>query len=152
MQGITLLNRNRFSVASALLVTLLMLSACSIRLISAYDETTDKAVTALQNKTETHFVALESLEGRPGCEYEKSKVFYDQAKVDISAIEVRAAAIPKNEITTLQAQLLAQNLEALRKLHKISCLSVWQIDPLRIQFNSSYTAILKEELAKRRGE
>lgn len=136
----------------AVLTAILILPSCSVKLISNYDETTDKTVTELQKKVEAHLVALEAVEGLPECKYEKHKQFYDEAKVDISAIAVRAAAIPKNEITTEQTILLSNSLESLEKLHKIACLSKDQIVSLRTQFNSSFTAILKLELAKRRGE
>ncbi len=128
------------------------LSGCAVKLISSYDEATDKAVTALQRKTEAHLIGLEAVEGLPECKYEKHKSFYDEAKVDVSAIAVRAAAIPQNDITTESVALLANSLGSLEKLHKIACLSKDQIAPLRILFNSSFTAILKLELAKRRGE
>lgn len=130
----------------------LAVTGCSLKLISSYDETTDKTVTALQKKAEAHLVALEAVEGLPECKYEKHKQFYEEAKVDVSAIAVRAAAIPKNEITTEQAALLSGSLNNLEKLHMIACISKDQIKPLRTQFNSSFTAILKLELAKRRGE
>ena len=136
----------------AIFILAFAISGCSIKLISSYDETTDQAVTALQKKTEAHLVALESVENLPECEYKRHKQFYDEAKVDVSAIAVRAAAVPKNEITTKQADLLSNSLDNLERLHKISCLTKDQIDPLRTQFNSSFTAILKLELAKRRGE
>lgn len=132
--------------------TLMILFGCSIKLISSYDETTDKTVTALQKKVESFFVTVESQEGLPGCEYENHKKFYDEVKVEISAMEVRARAIPKNEITIKQIELLKDSLSKLESLHKISCLSKDQIEPLRIAFNSSFTAILKLEFAKKRGE
>jgi len=136
----------------AFLALVFALSGCTVKLISSYDETTDKSVTALQKKTEAHLVALETVEGLPECKYEKHKQFYEEAKVEVSAISVRAAAIPKNEITTEQTILLASSLDSLEMLHKIACLTKDQIKPLRMQFNSSFTAILKLELAKRRGE
>ena len=142
----------RPSLGIVILTMALAISGCSIKLISSYDETTDKTVTALQKKTEAHLVALEAVDGLPECKYEKHKQFYDEAKVDVSAIAVRAAAIPMNDITTDQTVLLSKSLESLEKLHKIACLMKDQIAPLRIQFNSSFTAILKLELAKRRGE
>ncbi|HRN62217.1 MAG TPA: hypothetical protein PLF73_07140 [Luteimonas sp.] len=134
-----------------ILVALLAASGCTVRLISGYDEATDRAVTALQKKTEAHLVALESADGLPECTHEHHRQFYDEAKVDVSAIAVRAAAIPKNEITTEQVMLLSGSLGALEQLHRIACLSKDQIAPLRTQLNSSFTAILKLELAKRRG-
>jgi hypothetical protein len=142
----------RALLGATVLVTALVLSGCAVKLVSNYDETTDKAVTALQKKTEAHLVRLGAEEGAPECTYDRHKQFYEEAKVDISAISVRAAAIPKNEITTQQTILLSQSLDSLEKLHKIKCLSKDQIAPLRTQFNSSFTAILKLELAKRRGE
>lgn len=148
----TRLTRPRPLLGAAILLLAFAMSGCYIKLISNYDETTDKTVTALQKKTEAHLVALETVEGLPECKYEKHKQFYDEAKVDVSAISVRAAAIPKNEITTEQTVLLSSSLESLEKLHKIACLTKDQIKPLRTSFNSSFTAILKLELAKRRGE
>lgn len=152
MMQIIRLTRPRPMLGAAILAVAFVISGCSVKLISSYDETTDKTVTALQKKTEAHLVALETVEGVPECKYEKHKQFYDEAKVDVSAIAVRAAAIPKNEITTEQTVLLSNSLESLEKLHKIACLTKDQIKPLRTQFNSSFTAILKLELAKRRGE
>jgi len=143
---------NFLATSSLLLIMTMSLPGCTIKLISSYDETTDKAVTALQKKTEAHLVSLESQEGLPECVYTKHKSFYDEAKVDVSSIQVRAAAIPKNSITTEETKLLSDNLDSLKNLHEIGCLSKDQIAPLRIQFNSNFTAILKLELAKRRGE
>ena len=135
-----------------LVCTSIVLSGCSIKLISSYDEITDKTVTALHKKVETFFVSLESQEALPECEYGNHKKFYEEAEVEISAIEVRARAVPKNENTIEQVELLKDSLNKLKSLHKISCLSKEQIVPLRNAFNSSFTAILKLEFAKKRGE
>ena len=53
------------------IAALLAISGCAIKLVSSYDETTDKTVSALQKKTETHLVNLETLEGLPECVYSK---------------------------------------------------------------------------------
>jgi hypothetical protein len=132
------------------------LAACTVKLISSYDEQTDKNVTDLQRKLEAFFVKLDGLQALPDCTYEKNKEFYDQAKVDVSAIQVRAAAIPQNEITSEQVTLLGKNLETLEKLHKGKgdkrCISPDELKPLRNAFTASFTAILKLELAKKRGD
>lgn len=127
-------------------------TGCTIRLISSYDEKTDEAITDMQKKFETFFLTLESQEGLPECEYENHTEFYKDAKVSISAIEVRARAIPDNEITIKQVVLLKENISLLEQLHIYSCLSKEEIEPLRISFNSGFTAILKLELAKMRGD
>ena len=127
-------------------------TGCTVKLISSYDEKTDNAVTDLHKKVETFFLTLESQVGLPECEYDHHTAFYKDAKVSISVIEVRARAIPDNEITIEQIVLLKENIELLEQLHKLGCLSKEQIEPLRINFNSGFTAILKLELAKKRGD
>jgi hypothetical protein len=129
-----------------------VVTGCTVKLISSYDEKTDIAVTDLQRKMETFFLTLESQEGLPECKYEHHTEFYKEVKVSISAIEVRARAIPDNDITVKQIVLLKENIEMLEQLHKIDCLTKEQIEPLRINFNSGFTAILKLELAKKRGD
>lgn len=144
----------RFSVflVSIYLAVMLVASGCAVKLISGYDEVTYQAVTELQQKTETHLATLESVGNLPECIYENQKQFYGQAKMDINAIAVRAAAIPKNNLITKEIALLSSSLDNLEKLHKIACLSMDQIALVRSHFNTSYTAILKQlELAKRGG-
>lgn len=148
--------RRRGLFLGVIVSVIALLSGCAIQLVSSYDEKTDVAVTALQRKFESFFVKLESLKVPPACGYEKNKSFYDESKVDVSAIQVRAAAVPLNEIVIEQAKSLFENLERLEQLHKLKgetrCLSSDEIQPLRQAFTSSFIAILKLELAKKRGQ
>ncbi|PKM20221.1 MAG: hypothetical protein CVV11_01515 [Gammaproteobacteria bacterium HGW-Gammaproteobacteria-15] len=130
---------------------LLTLSACSVKLISSYDEKTDNAVTALQQNVEMFFVTVESQAGLPECAYSNHISFYQQSKVAVSSIAVRAKAIPDNDITVEQVELLKNSLNMLQQLHQLGCFTPGQVENLRTSFNSSITAILKLELAKRRG-
>jgi len=146
-----------------LLCSLFVVSGCAVKLIASYDETTDKGVTKLQRKVETFLVELESKDGLPECSYSSNESFYGESKVDLSAIKVRSEAIPKNDITIKQISLLLSSLNDLESLHKhkdkksakegkLYCISKDEISPLRTAFNSSFTAILKLEIAKKRGE
>ena len=149
--------RNTFAATTAfrraawLVLLSFLLSACTVTLISQYDEVTDKSVTALQRKVEQHLVSLESVAGTPDCPYAKYQKFYEEAKVDVSAIRTRAEATPKNEITVEQIGLLGSSLGDLEQLHQLGCISKNQIPPLRIPLNTTFTAILKLELAKKSG-
>jgi hypothetical protein len=133
------------------LAVLLGVSACTVKLVSSYDEATDKAVTDLQRKVETFLVDLGSQARSPKCGYNNHKAFYRDVKIDLSAIEVRAAALSQNDLTVEQLRLLEDSLNKLEQLHKIGCPSTEQLNALRTAFNSSFTAILKLELAKKRG-
>lgn len=142
---------SRTAVATATLwCVLLLCSACTVQFISDYDEQTDKAVTALQRKTERHLAALQR-NAQPGkCEYGRFEKFYEEAQVDASAIVVRAEALPRNTLTTQQARLLAENFTLLEARHRAGCLHPDEITPLRATFNAGFTAILKLEFEKKR--
>lgn len=129
------------------------LAGCStIELVSQYDDVTDKAVTALQKKTETHLEMLTREQTKPKCDHSNYVSFYSEARVDLSGLVVRAAAIPSNANSEERLSLMVNSIDAFEKLHKLACLIPDQIEPLRIDLNRGYTAILKAELAKKRGK
>ena len=66
------MNPNKLKT-SLLLVALLLLNGCAVKLVSDYDETTDRAVSALQRKTAGHLLGLATLANSSGCSYDKQK-------------------------------------------------------------------------------
>ena len=135
------------------IIALSLLASCStIELVSQYDELTDKSITALQKKTETHLEALSREQSKPKCEYVNHVSFYSEARVDLSGLAVRAAAITNNSNSEERLNLMLNSIDSFENLHKLSCLSVAQIESLRLDLNRGYTAILKAELAKKRGK
>jgi hypothetical protein len=143
-----------FGFVMVAILTVVM-SACSVRFISDYDETTDRSVTELQRKVETFLVKMENTAGTSEGEYVNNKAFYDDVKVALSAMRVRAAAMPKNELTVQSIDLIEENIENLRQLHERrgeKGLSKALVEPIRTAINAQFTAILKLEFAKKRGE
>lgn len=133
-----------------------LITGCSVTLVSRYDEQTDANITALQKKFETHFLKLEGA-SFPECSFAANKAFYDDVSVQLSSTRVRANAIPKNEITLEQLNALSQAVSSLEKAQKLrdgksSCLPAEIIQADRTMFNAIFTALLKFELAKKRGE
>jgi hypothetical protein len=145
--------RRRFAHFLLVCVALSLAAAAGctpVRLIADYDAQTDRAVTELQREVEGFLTRLERTAGTPEGEYAGNEEFYDQARVDLSAIRVRAASRARNELQLQQLDLLQQSLNNLEALHRLG-ISREQIPPLRTAFNSSFTSILRLELAKRRG-
>ena len=138
--------------AATLTVFVLMLSSCTVKLIADYDEQTDRAVTELQRKFQTFFVKLERQIGTPDADYLNHQAFYDEVKVDISAIKLRVKAIPKNEIMLKQIELLEDNLAILEELHQEGITDIQVVAVVQDDFNTALTNILSLELAKKRGE
>ena len=130
----------------------IFLLGCTVKLISDYDEKTDKSITELQRQLETFFVNLESLIGTEQAKYENHRDFYKEARVDISAIKLRASALPKNEFTLNQVDLLEKNIGLLEEIHKEGIEAIEVVQFIRDDFNTALSNILKLELAKKRGE
>lgn len=142
----------RYLVPLVVSLMLLALSGCSnIRLIADYDEQTDVAVTQIQRKMEQFLILMERNIGKDEASYARNTKFYDEVRIDLSAISVRAAAIPENDISIQQLGLLSDNLGNLEKIHQLG-ISTNDIQLIRTAFNGSCTAILKLELAKKRGK
>ena len=134
------------------LFMLLVASCTSIRLISEYDEITDKAVTALQEKVATFFVKIGDEVGTNQGRYENYKQFYQNAKVDLNILKSRADAIDKNKIVQEQIAELTKMINNLEMLHKIGFSNSEQIMALQQPFNAAFTAIIKLQLGLKRGE
>lgn len=130
----------------AMLVSLL---ACSVTLISRYDEQVDKAATSLQRQMDSF---LTSLESEPQPTFEDSKKFYDEYAVDLRSVLVRAQSHPKNTLTEQQLELMLDSLKDLRDMHAAGPIDPAAVGVTRDLFNQSWGAIIKLETAKNRGD
>lgn len=132
------------------------LSGCTtIKLVGDYDEQIDKGVTQLQKDVETFLVKLEATADKPADRvesYDKNKKFYEDAKVALSGLRVRADSMERNSITVRMLDRLSNNLTRLEGMHREG-LAKAEIDQgIRGGLNSQFTAILTFELAKKHGE
>jgi hypothetical protein len=137
-------------VAIALIIG--VTSGCAIRLISNYDEQIDKGATDLQKEVDSFLTDLETKAGTPEASYDVAKPFYPRYLVDLRALRVRAHAQPKNELTEKQLDLMMDSVEQLRRQHQAGPLVKAVIDVNRDLFSQAWGAIVKLELAKKRGE
>ena len=145
--------------ARPLLLTFLMglmlsLSAC-VTLMAPFDETTNRLATDLQRKISTHFEALDGASA-PECLHPAHVAFYDDARVDISALSVRTQAFQMNAETIQQTVDLKEAVDTLEQLHRLAsnagrCMSSEELSPLRRAFDSHLGAIIRLEIAKKRG-
>lgn len=133
-------------------VFLLLFQSCSsVKLISDYDEITDNTITQLQRNTSNYFVVLERTIGTNESNYENFISFFDGAKVDLNTLQIRTAAFEKNEIVQNQINELKEMFINLESLHKLGFTSLNSIDALQQPFNSAFTAIIKLQIALKRG-
>jgi hypothetical protein len=133
-----------------LLLTLVLSACTSIQLISDYDAGIDQGITELQKTTETFFTKLDHTGRGPGPLSAEEQDFLDKTSVAITALQIRAGALPKDDITLAQLALLKDSFSVLGDLLKAGAPRD-QLQPIRNAFNTSTGAILKLELAKKRG-
>lgn len=154
--------RNRFTTPASpwnWLITLavaFVLAGCStIKLVGDYDEQIDKGVTQLQKDVETFLVKLEGTAPKQDDlveDYKKNTKFYDNSKVALSGLRVRADAMERNSITVRMLDRVAKNTERLETMHQDGLRKAEIENSIRGALNAQFTAILTFELAKKRGE
>ena len=136
----------------ALVTAMLAAASCTgVRFVADYDEQIDQGATAFQKQIEKHLLVLERNLGTPAAAYPKFGEFYTDATVDLTVLRTRAAATPHNEITVQQIELLQKNLQLLERMHREG-LTASDLLPLHVAFGTACAAIIKFELAKKRGE
>ena len=154
-------------LAVMVLAISLVISACtSIRLISAYDQQTDAALTALHNSTDDFITKLIANAKTSKNAYEKHKKFYEETDVMLRRLKFRVASIPNNRQTVklvadIRASILGEGKctadgNSLRDLH---CLpenmakgpSKVALELNRRNIDQTIGAALALELAKKQG-
>lgn len=149
------LHSNICAWLTTLLITLALVSCSTIKLVGDYDEQIDRGVTQLQKDVETFLVKLEASTEKSTDmveSYDKNKKFYEDSKVTLSGLRVRADSMERNSITVKMLDHLSNNISRLERMHREG-LAKEEIDKsIRGALNSQFTAILTFELAKKRGE
>jgi hypothetical protein len=134
----------------------LALSGCStVKLVGDYDEQIDRGVTRLQKDVETFLVKLEESANKPADKvegFEKNRKFYQDTKVTLSGLRVRADSMERNSITVRMLDRLANNIARLEGMHREGLVKAEIDQSIRGALNAQFTAILTFELAKKRGE
>ena len=151
----TRVHANLWTWLAAFLIAITLGGCSTIKLVGDYDEQIDKGVTQLQKDVETFLVKLEATAEKPADKvesYDKNKKFYEDAKVALSGLRVRADSMERNSITVRMLDRLSNNISWLERMHRDG-LAKAEIDrSIRGGMNSQFTAILTFELAKKRGE
>ena len=124
-------------------------SGCTVRFIADYDKKIDDGITGLQKKTEAFLIKLERTCQTPEGTYTQHVTFYDEAKVELSALQVRADATALNELTSNQLKLLKDSFKRMEEQHKKGFTPIVVIKTRNL-LNTHFTAILKLEVAKKR--
>jgi len=148
-------NKTRRPVAPLLVLALglaLMPAAACVHFIADYDEQIDQGINQVLKQFQNIFTRLERSAGTDGALYPNYVKDYDEIRTELRVLRSRAAAHVKNELTIQQIDLLLDSLDKMEALHRMGPIPIEQLSPLRRGIETSCTAILKLEIAKKRGE
>jgi hypothetical protein len=137
------------AICLCMLIISLAVLGCTVRLIADHDQKIDDNVTALQRKTEGFLIKLERTCQTPEGAYSNHISFYDDAKVELSALQIRADATALNKLTSEQLEKLRDSFERMETQHKNGFTPI-VVTKTRNILNSHFTAILKLEVAKKK--
>lgn len=94
-------------------------AACApVQFVARYDGQTDLAAQTMQRDIATFFVKMTTSAVTADTSFAANQSFYQQETVNIGAMQLRAAQIPKNDLTMQQLELVKENLAYLALLHK----------------------------------
>ena len=151
----------------ALMLLFLTLAGCTtVRLVSDYDEVTDKSLTEIQKKTDDFIENLSKHHGTSATSFDSSKEFYEEIERDLRILSFRVGAVPNNK----QTIELVENLKvgilgdpsnptgtSLKELHQLQKNRDNGIPETTLRIaqriiNQLFKAALSLEIAKKRGE
>jgi hypothetical protein len=133
----------------AVAVVLLLAAGC-VHLVADYDEQIDRGISQVLSQFQAVFTRLERTAGTDGALYPNYVEDYDEIRTELRVLRSRAAAHVKNDLTIQQIDLLLDSLDKMEALQKLGPLPPEQLGVLRRSIETSCTAILKFELAKKR--
>jgi hypothetical protein len=139
--------------APVLLFLPILFASCTLKLIADYDEVIDREATQLQVQMDRHLTELEASAGTTEAAYDQNASFYRDYSVRVRSLRIRAGGHEKNDITLQQLDLLQSSLEDLWARHQEGgTLSAGYVQVSRELFNTAWGAIIRLEIAKKRGE
>lgn len=130
-----------------------LFTGCTIKLISDYDEYTDRAVAELHRSVESLLMNIDKSIGTENFSYKFFEDKYDDIRNILASLQIRALARPLNDIQSEQFVNLIEQINMLEEAHRSDDGIIKEEIPIfRSGFNQSFEAIIKLELAKKRGE
>lgn len=150
----------------AVLCAFLLAGCAGVKLISYYDEVTDKSLTAIQQKTDDFIETLFKQSGTDEAAFSKHQDFYNDIDQQLRRLEFRVNSIPKNDKTIdlvkrIRLVILGEGKctedgTSLRDLHcmptnKDKGPPAKALEISRRNINQTISAALNLELAKKQG-
>ena len=138
-----------------LLIYLLVAAAvtgCQVKLISDYDETTDRMASSLQKMIDDKFGEwLRLPPDSPALKYDANRAFYATVDGDLRSLRSRALAQPLNQDTITIVDSIISSMKTVEDLHRrAGTISAAALASVENQLDFQFQQLIKLELAKKR--
>ena len=144
--------KSKYRSSWALLLSLFILSGCTVQLVSDYDSRTDQSISSIRAQLTNLFFELEEQQkDESKCTYENHSGQYKQLWVDMELMAMRERTKSNNDKTKQMVEVLDEGLKKLQKTHKKGCLNRLQIRFINKSLTGLLDSILRFEIAKLRG-
>lgn len=130
-------------------LALSLVAGCAVQLIAPYDQRIDDGVSSLQRSTTQFLTGIERQGGSQPADYPGHTRFYDDAKVAVSGLAVRAGAVGANTLTVQQLDILGRQFTELETQDRTLGIPAAAVPQLQRAFDRTFGAILALEVAKK---
>jgi hypothetical protein len=138
------------------IILLLAVTACQVRLVSGYDEATDRLANSLEAKIDNKFQSwIRMPAASTGLRYDdkENRDFYSEVSADISVLESRAKAQPSNQTTISMIETIKSTMDMIEALHKEhQTVSPAALQNAQDQIDFEVQRLISFELAKKRDD
>jgi hypothetical protein len=164
MDRISLSRKQALKSWIAMLCAILLAGCAGARLISDYDEVTDKSLMTIKQKTDDFIESLSTQSGTNKAAFSKQQAFYSDISQQLRRLEFRVNAIPRNDKTIdlvkkIRLAILGEGKctaegNSLRDLHcipanKVRGPSATALAICRFNVNQAISAALSLEVSKK---
>jgi hypothetical protein len=133
-------------------VLVFALTAGCVHFVADYDDQIDQGISDVLRQFQSVFTRMERTAGSEAALYPNFVRDYDDIRTKLRVLSARARAHVKNDLTVQMIDLLLDSLGKLEELHRMGPIPIEQQAVVRRGIETSCTAILKLELAKKRGD
>ena len=142
------------TVTTLAIVLVLYTSACAVKFVSDYDETTEKMATDLQKKIDGTMAKWEIEPPNDAARtYAANKAFYADVLSDLNVLRTRVSVQPNNPQTTGIVDTVIDSMKKIRDFHaKQNTVSTDTVIIEQRAIDQQLGDLIALELAKKRGE
>lgn len=127
----------------------LLLSACSVKLISLYDATLVRNLNQIQTQTYNLLLEVKQNIGSHKASYKRYIKQYTQIDAEMMTLISYVKTVPKSGITIKQLTVLQQSLDDLKHLHQLGFANIKEVDVIQQTLDDDFSAIYSLQNVKK---